>query len=155
VRAVGRSSPFLLGATIAAVVVVSASGAAARSTELPPGLTAHGRTVWNLDALLRDTFGSRTVYLEAKQSYPRSPRNFTTRFIANCCSSYYFYTFAHATGSVFKTIGPTRPPKPQLGASGGEVPLTVRGSYIYCGGGKWLFEHYGNGPANWQISCHR
>jgi hypothetical protein len=130
-------------------------GASAGETGPPAGLTAYGRVVWNLDALLYDTFGKRTAYLNAKASYPRTPRNFSTKFIDNAHSEYYIRTFANAQSSAFKTVGPTRPPKPNIGASGYEVPLTIRGAYIYCGGNKWLFEHGGNGPANWQISCHR
>jgi hypothetical protein len=132
-----------------------ASAVSARPTGPPSGLTSYGRTVWNLDALLRERFGHRSVYLNSRNSYPRAPGNFSATFIDNAHSGSYLYTFADATGSAFSTTGPTKPPKPVIGGSGGEVPLTVKGAYIYCGGGRWLFEHYGNGPANWQISCHR
>jgi hypothetical protein len=135
--------------------VAAGGGASARASGPPGGLTGYGRAVWNLDALLRDTFGNRAVYLSVPQNFPRVPRNFSTVSGANCCSAYYLPTFTAARASSFKLFGPTKPPKPVIGASGGEVPLTVRGAYIYCGGGKWLFEHYGNGPANWQIGCHR
>jgi hypothetical protein len=137
------------------LIVAAASGGAASKSAAPTGLTSYGRTVWNLDALLHDTFGERAVYLSIPGKYPRVPRNFSTVDGPNCCSAYYLPTFRDASGSAFTTYGPTRPPRPNLGASGGEVPLTIRHAYIYCGGGKWLYEHYGNGPANWQISCHR
>jgi hypothetical protein len=145
----------LLAVSLAIAAVIAASGASARVTSPPTGLTAYGRIVWNLDALLRDTFGQRPVYLNAKQSYPKSPRNFSTKFTGDCCSATYIYTFANAHHSTLRTVGPTKPPRPNIGASGYEVPLTIRGAYIYCGHKNWLFEHGGNGPANWLISCHR
>jgi hypothetical protein len=139
---------------VAAATASSAGGGAAQLTGPPAGLTAYGRVVWNVDALLHDTFGPRRVYLNAKRSFPRSPRNFSTTFIDNAQSGYYIPTFENARGSTLKTIGPTKPPQPYIGGSGGEVPLTIRGAYIYCGHQQWLFEHYGNGLANWRISCH-
>jgi hypothetical protein len=149
-----KSNLSLLALVVVAVSVFASGGSSARSVAAPPGLTSYGRAVWNLDALLHDTFGHRALYLSIPQKYPRTPRNFSTVSGANCCSAYYLPTFRDARRSSFKLFGPTKPPKPSIGASGGEVPLTIKGSYIYCGGGKWLFEHYGNGPANWQISCH-
>jgi hypothetical protein len=137
------------------VAAVASGGAASRSGTPPPGLTRYGQTVWNLDALLHDTFGARGVYLSIPASYPRAPRNFSTVSGPNCCSAYYLATFRDARHSGFRLYGPTNTLKPIIGASGGEVPLTIRRSFIYCGGNKWLYEHYGNGPANWQISCHR
>jgi hypothetical protein len=41
------------------------------------GLTEYGRTVWNLEALLRDRFGNRNVWLDYGTTQ-RSPENFTT-----------------------------------------------------------------------------
>lgn len=140
---------------VAVLAVVIAGGAAGRATAPPAGLTSYGRATWNLDALLHDTFGRHPVYLSTPSNYPKAPRNFSTTSGADCCSSYYLYSFANAARSAFKTVGPTKPPRPQIGAAGYEVPLTIRGAYIYCGGSRWLFEHGGNGPANWQISCHR
>jgi hypothetical protein len=154
--------PKLFAAGVAVAAGVAASGVyvatalpAARVSAAPSGLTSYGRTVWNLDALLHDTFGSRPVYLSIPQNFPRASRNFSTVAGANCCSGYYLSTFASARHSAFKTTGPTKPPVPVIGASGSETPLKIKGAFIYCGGGKWLFEHYGNGPANWQVSCHR
>lgn len=145
----------VLAVIAVALAVLSPGGAAAPQGATPPGLTSYGRTVWNLDALLHDTFGSRSVYLSIPQNYPRTPRNFSTVSGANCCSAYYLSTFRSAHRSAFSLFGPTKPPKPIIGASGAEVPLTIKRSYIYCGGGTWLYEHYGNGPANWQINCHK
>ena len=51
----------------AAAIVTTVDGdragsAEAASVAAPPGLSAYGRRVWNLEALLRDTFGRREVY---------------------------------------------------------------------------------------------
>ena len=118
----------------------------------PSALTSYGRDVWNLEALLRKSFGIRHVYLDHGPSGGRA--NFTTKVLPNYRSGLYLYTFASGTDSAFRLLRPSAPPKPVTGASGGEVPLTVRGAYIRCGV-AWLYLHYGNGPANWQISCHR
>lgn len=93
--------------SLVAASIVAAGGASAGGSGPPSGLTAYGRTVWNLDALLHDTFGKRTVYLNAKASYARTPRNFSTKFIDNAHSEYYIRTFANAQVSTFHTVGPT------------------------------------------------
>jgi hypothetical protein len=145
----------LLAVVVTAVSVIAIGGASARSTAPPSGLTSYGRTVWNLEALLQDTFGAHSVYRNVRRSWPKTPANFSVVFINNADSAAYLFTFANAHRSAFVTRRPARPPKPLNGASGGEVPLTVNGAYIDCGVGRRLFEHYGNGPANWQISCHK
>jgi hypothetical protein len=124
----------------------------AASFAAPPGLSAYGRRVWNLEALLRDTFGVRTVYVEGL-GRQRGRINFTTRFTANCCSAYWHFTFLRARGSAFKRVALPSPLPPAVGVSGGELPITVKRQYVYCGSGRWLYYHYGNGPANFQIDC--
>jgi hypothetical protein len=57
--------------------------------------------------------------------------------------------------SQFQIVRPMRPPKPIIGVAGWEVPLTIRHAYVSCGGGRWLFEHGGNGPPNWLLVCLR
>jgi hypothetical protein len=146
----------LLRSLVAVVAVGVVLGVTPTSlASAPPGLTTYGRTVWNLDALLHDTFGSRPVYANAQRGFPKTPRNFSTAFHGDAGSAYYIYTFATARHSAFRTSGPTKPPTSEIGVAGYEVPLTIKGAYIYCGRGMWLFEHGGNGPANWQLSCHK
>ena len=123
--------------------------------EIRHGLTVAGRVSWNLDALLHDMFGHRQVWLNSPSNWPRGPRVITTVGGALCCSAYYVFTFATASGSTFTTVRPKKPPGAHIGVSGGETPLTIRGAYIYCGNRNWLYEHWGEGPANWQLSCHR
>jgi hypothetical protein len=119
----------------------------------PSDLTRYGHAVWNLEALLRSTFARRPLFIDYGASGRRA--NFTTRRRASYRSGYYIYTFAGAQDSAFRLLRPAAPPRPQIGASGGEVPITIRGAYVVCGSGRWVFMHFGNGPANWQISCHR
>jgi hypothetical protein len=143
----------LVGAVVILSTVESdrAGSAEAASVAAPPGLTAHGRRLWNLEALLRDTFGRRAVYFERGDA--RGPVNFTTRFNANCCSAYWHFTFARPRGSAFQRVARQNPLPPRFGLSGGELPITVGRQYVYCGPGRWLYYHYGNGPANFQIDC--
>src|SRR5688572_13818052 len=85
----------------------------------PPGeLTSYGRTVWHLEALLRVTFAQKPVFIDYGASGRRA--NFTTRQRANYRSGYYIYTFTDAHDSAFRLLRPAAPPRPQIGASGGE-----------------------------------
>jgi hypothetical protein len=54
-------------------------------------LTSYGRNVWNLEALLRSTFGRRNLFIDYGVSRRRA--NFTTRRRASYRSGYYRYTF--------------------------------------------------------------
>ena len=143
---------FLRFAVCLFLFLVSATPA---SSGPPPGLTAYGRVIWNLDALLHDKFGRHTVYVNysARTAPPRG--NFSTRFVAEAASRRYIFTFANARSSAFRTTRPSRPPKAYVGAAGWSSPLTLSGAYISCGNGKWLFEHGGQGPANWELFCSR
>jgi hypothetical protein len=159
-RIVARSATAVLGLTLASAFALTPS-AASTSPEAalapPPGLTGHGRLLWNLEALLREEFGSRRVWLHyGRIVYGRTRDNFSTASGALCCAGVYTYTFADPTGSSFSLLRPMRPPKSDIGASGGEMPLTIRGAYISCGSsGRWLFRRIGNGPANWKLNCRR
>ena len=99
-------------------------------------------------ALLRGVFCRKPVNLDHGRNLETA--NFTTRFYSNYRTGSYLYTSANADGSSFILRRPAKPPKPSIGASGGELPITIQGAYVACGSGTWLFEHYGNGPANCQ-----
>jgi len=149
---------FCVAATIAVVGAAwtsygaSARPATDRALTPPRGLSTHGANVWNLDALLRDTFGNRTVYGEWINTRT-GPLNFTTTFKGECCTSYYLFTFAAARHSSFQLVAVKSGPKPAIGAAGSELPITVNHRYVYCGRGKWLYTHTGDGPLNFQIDC--
>ncbi len=152
-----RPLTVVLLAAICAGVTTAASGSPAegRAVAPPAGLTAYGRAVWNLDALLYETFENRRVYLNNRNSYPQTPANFSTRGKDLAHSRIVVYTFATARGSAFTLKRPKKPPLPEIGASGWDALLTIRGAYISCGGHKWLFEHGGEAYANWWIGCGR
>jgi hypothetical protein len=138
-------------ATIA--VACLATPASARP---PAGLTSYGRVIWNLDALLHDVFGQRRVFVNYSGAGPGPPRgNFSTHFFAMASSRYYIFTFVAARSSAFRLAKPARKPRNHIGAAGWATPLTVKHSYISCGHGTWLYEHGGEGPANWQLFCGR
>lgn len=134
------------------VVILAVPGSAVASP--PRGLTESGRLLWNLEALLHDTFGSKPIYVNYSGG-PNHPGNFSTHFLDDARSRYFVYTFAAARHSAFRLIRSGAPPKPVIGVAGGETPLTVLGAYISCGSGRWLSEHWGNGPEKWQIDCLR
>ncbi len=46
---------------VALAGIFSSAGISAANAASPPGLTPAGRVLWNFEALLRDTFGSRDV----------------------------------------------------------------------------------------------
>ena len=81
--------------------------------------------------------------------------NFLVRPGAGCCAGFYVKTYTGAGGSLFTRRNPASPPRPLIGASGSDWPLLIRRAYVYCGNGRWLFMHRGNGPANWWVICHK
>jgi hypothetical protein len=112
--------------------------------------------IWNLDALLHDHFGQRRVYVNYAAPGTGPPEgDFSTHFFAMAASRYYVFTFARARSSSFRTLKPARKPKAHIGAAGWATPLTLNHLYISCGGGRWLYEHGGEGPANWHVFCGR
>jgi hypothetical protein len=142
---------------LAAVAALPALGLAlitggGASSSAPSGLSPYGRLVWNLDAALHDSFGTRRVYLAYHRQW-RGPWNFQTTATADCCGGHWLFTFADARDSAFRLLRPAVPPREAPGAAGGEVPLTIRGRYIGCSNRRWLYIHYGNGPANTKLSC--
>lgn len=139
------------------VVVATAAPAEALRAAPPAGLSANGRLVWNLEALLHDTFGSRQVYVNPVKSneWP-APENFSPHFISAAVSNYWVFTFANARHSSFKIVyHPTKPPHASHGVTGGEGPIEVRGGYVACGHARWLFQAAGQGPANAALGCRR
>jgi hypothetical protein len=144
---------------LACAVGVTSASASSRDLRVraspPPGLTAYGRAVWNLDALLHDTFGNGQVWLNVRRSYPNTPANFSTTFFDFARSRIVAYTFADAHGSAFRLMRPKHAPRPDIGASGWDALLTIRGAYISCGSSKWLYEHGGEAYANWWVGCIR
>ena len=126
----------LTALTLCAGVLVTGASAGP-----PSGLSPQGRVIWNVEALLRDTFGSRQVCLRGY-----SPKTKSSDFsIAACRLSFsemiqHPRIFASPLGSSYrlKESGPTGT------AFGNASAVTVNGKSVYCGNAKWLaYARYG------------
>ncbi|HEY2543964.1 MAG TPA: hypothetical protein VGH92_13050 [Gaiellaceae bacterium] len=96
--------------------------------------------MWNLDALLHDTFGKREVWEDyGKTNLP----DFTTRFVNLASSIPYTYTFTGAHGSTYRPVRTSHGPTTADFVTGSDVPLMISGAYISCGHNLWLYEHDG------------
>ena len=114
-------------------------------------MCATRRIVWNLDALLHDTFSSRQVWenYTGKSGVP----NYSTKFISLASSNPYVYTFSTARNSAFRLVRPKHPPRIGMYATGENVPVKVRGAYVSCGHTKWLYERSGQAFVSGNTWC--
>lgn len=85
-------------ATVLSVLGLVLLGGLALADGPPPGLrqslTASGRVIWNLDALVKDTFGTRVACYDAARS-----KIFSVPHGADCpgpAARYWFYEFTFA-----------------------------------------------------------
>jgi hypothetical protein len=115
----------VVGVSVAlgAPVITGASHETAASGP-PRGVTTYGQTLWNLEALLHDTFGNK----------PTCVRWRDYAFVSATCADlvnfgYWKYMFVSARHSRFKLVRRTFPPI----TGGNVVPVKVKGSYVYCG----------------------
>jgi hypothetical protein len=153
-RVTARHRMLVLASLLASASLIATAAAVAARDAPPAGLTPYGRVVWNLDALLHDTFGSRPVW--ANPSGPDGQiTNFSTTFYSLASSTPYVYTFATARRSSFRAMRPARPPKIGTYATGSNAPVTIRGMYIFCGNGKWLYERQGQAFPIGPMWCSR
>jgi hypothetical protein len=137
-----------VGVILACILVpgVASSSGMGQLSGPARGLTPYGREVWELDALLHDTFGKQVVNLAGA--------NFTTRFVAISGGGQYTYTFADASHSTFRLMRLRRPPKTFYNRIDGYTqPFTVDGAYISCGDNRWLYRDYATGSADAWIAC--
>jgi hypothetical protein len=114
---------------------------------LPNGLTQYGRELWEFEALLHDSFGSRLVY---SKTGPHQSINLTTTVTS---SGTWPYTFADVSHSTFKLMRPKRQPWPDIGGNASSYPLTIGGAYISCGHGLWLYGPWGDPNINDFVWC--
>lgn len=131
----------LTAVVIATTLAASAgvAGAAGPPPALAQLLTPNGRVIWNLDALLNDTFGNR---VECYRS--ASVQIFSVPHGAYCPGDsasvqQYVFTFLNARHSEFHLVQLAQPPN--TGATNG--PLRVGAFYISCLGGE--YHHGGRG----------
>ena len=131
---------------LAGPMIASAAGP---PPALTPSLTPNGRVIWNLDALLNDTFGHRVDCWDGQHANVFSVAHRT--FCPSPLARYqeYVFTFLNARDSQFHLVKLTK--APNTGAT--NAPITVGGLYVACpkgqyhhGGEGWLVEGGGAGP---------
>lgn len=132
----------LVALALGVLLTTAAAGSAARLQEPPPGLTRYGQAVWNLDALLHDTFGSRRLCL--RRSTFTLSRAWCRRSLA--VAPVYAFTFRDARDSSFALV--RRRVRPFLGNA---APIRIEGRFVSCGDGSWLAQLHGS--VQWVLSC--
>jgi hypothetical protein len=148
---VPRSS-LLIAASIAAAVFATAAAAqidtyGQRQAVSPPsGLSIYGRTLWNLEALLHDTFGKKTSCIRWRDY----------AFVSASCGdlAHYGYwqdIFGDAHDSRFKLIHLAHAPM-----MGNAAVVTVKGLYVSCGNspGWGALAHAGSRTRRWLVVVH-
>jgi hypothetical protein len=108
----------------------------------PIGLTTQGQLVWNLDALVRDVFGSRPACL----LYAPNQLSVVACSASPPGGTAYRTTFTGVDRSGFRLSNRSTPPTLRAYA----VPLKLRTSYLSCGRGRWVAA-----TANRALSCER
>ena len=144
-----RRSIAVLGLSAVLLLLSLSPGmAAGRSTSGPPqGLTVYGQTLWNLEALLHDTFGKDTVCLRLRDD----------AFVSQTCGDlahygYWKNMFVGARHSRFRLVRRDHAP-----ALGNVVPIRVRGLYVFCGNFPVAFAGLagpGKNSARWLVLLH-
>jgi hypothetical protein len=133
---------------VVGLVNIAGAGAAAGRSAASPGVTPYGQLVWNLDALVNDTFGHRRPCLDELRnnvfSVPQS--QYCPAPLARYAD--YRFTFLNAFHSQFRLV---RRSNPWAGVN--VAPFTIDGRYVYCGAGRWLGLFHGAGL--WPFGCDR
>jgi hypothetical protein len=146
----GRAGALQLLAVCLLASAALAGVASAATAEPPPGLTSQGRTLWELEALLHDTFHSLPV-----SAHYDSGRDW--RFAA-CgrvgCSplaywGIYFFTFRTARHSAFHLS--RRHSLPNVGNS--PVPIKVAGRLVACDRAETRFLFNYGSAARFGFAC--
>jgi hypothetical protein len=149
----GKCAIVVLSIAAAAALGLSASHGRASIAERnrlsgpPPRLTVYGQTLWNLEALLHDTFGDRTACLRLRDY----------AFVSASCGDlarygYWKKIFVGAQHSRFKLVRLAHPP-----ALGNVALITVRGLYVSCGRFPVAFAplaHEGSKTRRWLVVLH-
>ena len=145
-----------------AMFVVGVAAAAREMNGPPPSLasrlTGNGVTLWNLDALMNDTFPLRNPCLDLRHDtfYSVSTRRDCTGPSRPATSHYsYVFTYMGAIHSQFRLVRLAKAPSTGVTS----VPLRVGERYISCPLGQhshgpgWLV--FGGGaPPNAEIWCY-
>jgi hypothetical protein len=140
-------------AVVATSSILSASSGGAsitgggRSNGPPRGLTVYGQTLWQLEALLQDTFRSKAKCLRLRDS----------AFVSASCGDladygYWKNVFVGAKHSRFRLVRRPHPP-----VTGNVRDITVRGLYVFCGDFPVAFAplaHEGSRTKRWLVELH-
>jgi hypothetical protein len=102
----------------------------------PPGLTASGQVIWNLDALLRDTYGSRTVCWDGKRYMVFAVTRGQYCPAPEARSQVWDFTFLSAHRSEFRRVHLGK--EPLTGVT--NVAVRVGTDYVSCPHGRY---HHG------------
>jgi len=109
------------------------------------GLTVYGQTLWNVEALLHDTFGNKTTCLR-RRDYA---------FVSRTCGDladygYWKNIFVGARHSRFKLVRLAHPP-----AMGNVAVITINGRYVSCGRFPTAFAPLaGSRTRKWLVVLH-
>ena len=130
--------------------------AAGPPVALAKSLTANGRVLWNLDALLNDTFGNRVECFDGQHFSIFSVPHGSECPSPDARYQGWVFTFLNAYHSAFRLVRLAK--EPDTGAT--NVPVNVAGRYISCPGGEyhhggrgWLVMGGGAGPTG-QFWCN-
>lgn len=116
--------------TFLGVVVLAVPGAgSAVPSAPPPGLTANGRLVWQLDALVRDQIGGAACVIYKNTSIVPAAQ---CKQLPLSDAGAYVPAFRSARGSTLRVIDV------QSISLGNVVPVLVRGHYVQCSPGYYL-----------------
>ena len=136
----------LVSVVVVTLMVTPLAGSSASAPAGPPaGLTLYGLMIWNLDALVRDTYGGRHACLRQ----PDLSIHRCSLPIYN--DGDYRVTFASSSGSGFKALSRSSNPLSAMNV----VPLRIGRRYVLCGANRWL--GITNAPTGWgeAVACVR
>lgn len=119
----------LLALVLLLSLLTNGSSTAAPSVASPPrNLTSKGRTLWELEALLRDQFGSLPVSAHYRPGWWWTFAACRTGCAPLSYWNIYFFTFTNARNSTFHLS--SRRTRPNLGNY--PIPIKVKGRYVAC-----------------------
>jgi hypothetical protein len=146
----------LIVAAVAAAVVVAAAAAQikthheTRAAAPPRGLSVYGETLWNLEALLHDTFGTKRKPMRVCLRWRDDA--FVSGSSCGALNQYGYWqdTFVGARHSRFKLVRRANPP-----AIGNVGIVTVNGLYVSCDVPGWgALAGAGSRTRRWLVVVH-
>jgi hypothetical protein len=134
----------VLAVVLLIAFTLAAAEATARISAPPPGLTAQGRLLWQLDALVRDQVGGSACVIYRNTSIVPARQ---CRDLPLSQAGGYVPTFRSARRSVFRVVAT------QTLNLGNVVLVLVRGRYVQCSAGYYLSLQHGGGLTGLALGC--